>query len=332
MDGASSVLHAALHPLGDSLMAIDFPNAPTVGQVYDTGDRAWVWTGSRWDAFAAAGSGSSYTPSPTPPVGPNPGDLWFDTNTGRLYIWYDNTWVEVTGAPSLVDAGLLTGTTLAPNVVNYPSHTVLRNSGATEGGRIRLEGGTSHADPMYVDRFQDSFRAVVNGTPRLTVDAGAVALMSADIALVPTGRVRLGARNGYLPLAMPGALASGNYAVPSSAVDSDVPGMTIPITGAKAGDTLFIAAQLDIIVGGTIPSAEMRVGIAVNGSNLFYSFWNPKVAACRIALPIQSSYGVPSDGNYTVKLVIQSTAAGAGTYSVIHSYGSRMDIQHWGIR
>lgn len=32
------------------MAAIDFPNSPTVGQVFTSGSRSWVWTGAVWDA------------------------------------------------------------------------------------------------------------------------------------------------------------------------------------------------------------------------------------------------------------------------------------------
>lgn len=32
------------------MAAIDFPNNPTVGQVFTSGSRSWVWTGTVWDA------------------------------------------------------------------------------------------------------------------------------------------------------------------------------------------------------------------------------------------------------------------------------------------
>lgn len=34
--------------------------------------------------------------SPTPPAS---GDLWFDSNTGKLYTYYDSYWVDISGPP-----------------------------------------------------------------------------------------------------------------------------------------------------------------------------------------------------------------------------------------
>ena len=38
-------------------MAMDFPNSPTVGQVFSSGSRQWVWTGTTWDSPAAGTPG-----------------------------------------------------------------------------------------------------------------------------------------------------------------------------------------------------------------------------------------------------------------------------------
>lgn len=35
-------------------MAIDFPNSPTVGQIYTVGDKSWIWDGTIWKAYGAS--------------------------------------------------------------------------------------------------------------------------------------------------------------------------------------------------------------------------------------------------------------------------------------
>ena len=36
-------------------MAIDFPDAPTNGQVFTVGDRSWTWNGTYWKQTPATG-------------------------------------------------------------------------------------------------------------------------------------------------------------------------------------------------------------------------------------------------------------------------------------
>jgi hypothetical protein len=41
-----------------------------------------------------ASGGASVTESVTPPSGPTTGDLWYDTAGGRMYVYFDSTWVD----------------------------------------------------------------------------------------------------------------------------------------------------------------------------------------------------------------------------------------------
>ena len=37
------------------MTAIDFPNSPTVGQLFTVGDVTWEWTGAVWQGLGTAG-------------------------------------------------------------------------------------------------------------------------------------------------------------------------------------------------------------------------------------------------------------------------------------
>lgn len=39
--------------------------------------------------------GSGVEPSPTPPVGPDEGDLWYNQNTNSLNYWNGSEWIEL---------------------------------------------------------------------------------------------------------------------------------------------------------------------------------------------------------------------------------------------
>ena len=46
-------------------------------------------------------SGSSVTfSSPTPPLNPTDGILWWNTEDGRFYIYYDSSWVDTSPLPT----------------------------------------------------------------------------------------------------------------------------------------------------------------------------------------------------------------------------------------
>lgn len=79
-------------------MAINFPDAPSVNQTFTVGDKTWKWTGAVWETVT--NRPPTRTASDTPPSSPIASDEWFNTSNSRLYIWYDNFWVEQ-GTPAL---------------------------------------------------------------------------------------------------------------------------------------------------------------------------------------------------------------------------------------
>ena len=70
-------------------------------------------------ALSAQGA-SSIEISTTPPASPSSGDLWFESDTGKQFIYYDSFWVEISGADgadgsnaaATTDASLLISGTL----------------------------------------------------------------------------------------------------------------------------------------------------------------------------------------------------------------------------
>jgi hypothetical protein len=77
-------------------MVLNFPPDPAPDEVWFGPDNMWYrWTGTAWDAVTplAAGTSSRVPMSsimPTPPAGPLPGDFWYSSENGYLYIWYDD--------------------------------------------------------------------------------------------------------------------------------------------------------------------------------------------------------------------------------------------------
>jgi hypothetical protein len=97
-------------------MAIDFPNSPSINDTYTVDSRTWVWTGTAWRIVTAsvgptgptgpagyegsdgptgpAGEDGKFFASSTPPSTPIEGDAWYNSDSGRLYVYYDSYWVE----------------------------------------------------------------------------------------------------------------------------------------------------------------------------------------------------------------------------------------------
>lgn len=77
-------------------MAIDFPNSPTNGQVFNDSGKTWTYSSATnsWDLTGGMGS---FTISDTPPTYAAAGDVWFESDTSKTYIYYDSAWVEFGG-------------------------------------------------------------------------------------------------------------------------------------------------------------------------------------------------------------------------------------------
>jgi len=84
-------------------MAFDFPNAPTVGQVYG----GYSWDGEKW--IGATSSGAIYVNDPPPPNAPV-NSLWWNSTTGVLSIKYSDgnstQWVALLGGSGSAGAVL----------------------------------------------------------------------------------------------------------------------------------------------------------------------------------------------------------------------------------
>lgn len=74
-------------------MAINFPDAPSVDDVYSVGDRSWLWNGTYWEVRATPTQ--TFSVSDTEPGSPQSGDMWYRSDTSQTLIYYDSTWVEV---------------------------------------------------------------------------------------------------------------------------------------------------------------------------------------------------------------------------------------------
>ncbi len=87
------------------MAALNFPSSPTNGQTYTDNGVTFVynstvgaWEGSISSGGGGGGGGSSVTVSDTAPTSPSEGDIWFDSTDGRLYTYYDSSWIEVSGS------------------------------------------------------------------------------------------------------------------------------------------------------------------------------------------------------------------------------------------
>tara|TARA_B100000427_G_scaffold4291_1_gene4156 strand:- start:6742 stop:7113 length:372 start_codon:yes stop_codon:yes gene_type:complete len=104
-------------------MAVDFPNSPSTNDTHTENGYTWEYDGTTWiiQSTAAAGppgppgpatpgppgpsGGSAVTTDDVPPTNPNDGDVWWDSQNGRLNVYYQDAdssqWVDATGRGTL---------------------------------------------------------------------------------------------------------------------------------------------------------------------------------------------------------------------------------------
>ena len=89
-------------------MGFNFPNAPSSGDTYTPASGpTFVWDGVTWKA-QTVGVPATVFMSDTSPPSPAPGQLWWDSDSGRMMIWYADPdsaqWVQVGGNAGVEEA------------------------------------------------------------------------------------------------------------------------------------------------------------------------------------------------------------------------------------
>jgi hypothetical protein len=101
-------------------MGFNFPNSPALNDTYaPAGGPTFTWDGTAWKGLSQGSPVTVYV-SDTAPTSPAIGQLWWNSATGTMAIWYADAdsaqWVQVSGQAEalvpikLVQAGVLTGT------------------------------------------------------------------------------------------------------------------------------------------------------------------------------------------------------------------------------
>lgn len=77
-------------------MTLAFPSNPVINQLYQSAEKTWIWLGTRWRPIASASTTSvgnaSITVGSNAPASPKEGTLWFNNETGDLYVYSGTGW------------------------------------------------------------------------------------------------------------------------------------------------------------------------------------------------------------------------------------------------
>jgi hypothetical protein len=132
-------------------MAMNFPTAPTEGQVYTgPGGPTYVFTGGVWvmsgsDDGGGSG-GASIEVGDTPPASPQPNALWWESDTGHLFLYFDdgNTqqFVQVNGSGSGPSTGNNSAVRLNPQQITENA-TIAAGMNGMSAGPITIANGVT---------------------------------------------------------------------------------------------------------------------------------------------------------------------------------------------
>lgn len=219
--------------------------APTTSQVLQ-------WNGSTWlpATVATGGGGASVTTSDTAPASPHPGDLWWDSVGGQLYVYYQdpNTsqWVAATNLPG---GSLLPATAAANDQLVYVS-------GAWTGQRARyilgcfVPGTMTASQMLLLHRFSKAVTIPANfgaylghlSEARGTVNATASTVITVQQSL--SGTPATFTNVGTITIA--GGSMVGTFASSGGTAISFAQGDALALVGPATADTTFanLAATL----------------------------------------------------------------------------------------
>lgn len=159
------------------MVALNFPDSPTPGQQFTSGLQTWEWDTVSWNILptAVGGGEASIAVGPTEPVGPDDGDLWWDTDE-----------------PSLLNA-LIDPDVLAINAAFTSRYVAV--STWTNFTPILTAGVTITKTVNYARYIQYGKLIIANvlltitgvGTANATVNVGLPISINAGLNLVPIG-------------------------------------------------------------------------------------------------------------------------------------------------
>ena len=128
-------------------MALNFPSNPVNGQIYTVGDQSWQYSNATtsWNVVSQAQAlGPVYIGS-LPPSTAVEGDLWWNSNSGQLYIRYVDVdggqWVSATVNPPVtsLDSGAVIDAILS-ELTEYSDQAAAVAGGVPSGGLYKVAG------------------------------------------------------------------------------------------------------------------------------------------------------------------------------------------------
>ena len=186
---------------------------------------------------SSAGGGSSVTVSDSAPGSPSEGDLWWKSNDGNLYVYYDGYWVISIDTTNALPTGVLSGSAqitalgfVSSSGDSTPAGTISGSQQITDLGFISSSDSTTS-----LNTFTSSIQTEVDGLSAATssylteVPAGTIS-GSSQLTSSYDARYALSGSGG----AIPSGTVSGSSQLTSSYDDRyQLSGSSIPFDGNR---------------------------------------------------------------------------------------------------
>ena len=192
-------------------MAFDFPSSPAIGDE----SNGYVWDGQKW--VKEGGGGSAVYVSDTAPDDPEDNSLWWESDSGILYVRYNDgsstQWVAIAGSggvsQSYVDAGDANTLKYVVQTLTAPQQTQARtNIGAISAAEVPSSVLRSYLAGLTLSTAGSSATfGIAAGVA--TDSANAVSMVLAAAITKTTGTWAVGSGFGALDVA--GTLPAANW-------------------------------------------------------------------------------------------------------------------------
>lgn len=205
---------------------------------------ALIFNGTKFvSASVAAGGGgnASLTVSDTPPGGATEGDLWFESDTGKTFVYYDSFWVEVGSGGAVTAADSISG-------LSDVAFSTLSN-----GDFFRYN---SSASVWTNDAINLSTDTIGDYVQSLTAGTGVTISNNSGEATTPT--IAIGQSVGTSSSVQFAAVTApliGNASTASALANA----RTISLTGDVSGSTSFDGSS-NVNIFTTVNTASVAIG------------------------------------------------------------------------
>ena len=197
-------------------MAINFPNSPTNGQIFIDGSSGnrWVWDTANTCWKSTSTFTQTITVSTTSPGTPVVGQLWWNQDYGRLFVYYNDgdsyQWVDASpsdyngtaaygvanAAFGVANAAFASANNVAPqvtpafqtaNLAYAAANASLQNTNVTLAGNLKSTGSiTLNRYPFYESTANINYDYTIN-TGMNAFTPGPVAIANGIFVTIPDG-------------------------------------------------------------------------------------------------------------------------------------------------